>query len=155
MGGITIRKAELGDLPRIIKLLSEDILGSGRETYSDPPHKRYIDAFNDIAADKNSVLLVVCEDEEVVGNLQITFTRYLSHMGALRATVENVRVAADKRGSGIGTKLMNYAIDLARDKGCSIVQLTSDKSRKDAHRFYRRLGFESAHEGMKLSLEQA
>ena len=129
MGGITIRKAELGDLPRIIKLLSEDILGSGRETF--------------------------CEDEEVVGNLQITFTRYLSHMGALRATVENVRVAADKRGSGIGTKLMNYAIDLARDKGCSIVQLTSDKSRKDAHRFYRRLGFESAHEGMKLSLEQA
>ena len=76
MGGITIRKAELGDLPRIIKLLSEDILGSGREIYSDPPHKRYIDAFNDIAADKNSVLLVVCEDEEVVGNLQITFTRY-------------------------------------------------------------------------------
>lgn len=149
---IVIREAELKDLLQIVKLMADDTLGSGRELYKDPLPQCYIDAFNNICNDKNSILLVVCDGENVIGNLQITFTQYLSYMGSIRATIENVRVVEDRRNSGIGTRLMDYAIDLAKEKGCNIVQLTSNKVRKDAHRFYKRLGFENSHEGMKLKL---
>ena len=149
---IIIREAELKDLPQMVKLMADDTLGSGRELYKDPLPQCYIDAFNNICNDKNSILLVVCDGENVIGNLQITFTQYLSYMGSVRATIENVRVAEDRRNAGIGTQLMNYAIDLAKEKGCNIVQLPSNKVRKDAHRFYKRLGFENSHEGMKLKL---
>lgn len=149
---IIIREAELNDLPQMVKLMADDTLGSGRELYKDPLPQCYIDAFNNICNDKNNFLLVVCDGENVIGNLQITFTQYLSYMGGMRATIENVRVAEDRRNAGIGTQLMDYAIDLAKEKGCNIVQLTSNKVRKDAHRFYKRLGFENSHEGMKLKL---
>lgn len=150
---IVIRKAELNDLSQIVKLMADDTLGNGRELYAIPLPKCYIDAFNNICADNNSILLVACDGDKVIGNLQITFTQYLSYMGSMRATIENVRVIEDRRNKGIGTQLMNYAISLAKEKGCNIVQLTSNKVRKDAHRFYKRLGFESSHEGMKLKLK--
>ena len=149
---IMIREAELKDLPQIVKLMADDILGSGREWYKDPLPQCYIDAFHNICNDKNSILLVVCDGENVIGNLQINFTQSLSYRGSIYATIENVRVAGDRRNAGIGTQLMEYAIHLAKEKGCNIVQLASNKARKDAHRFYKRLGFENSHEGMKLKL---
>ena len=153
MNTISIREANITDLPYIIKLMSDDNLGNQREEYKLPLPQCYIEAFENISADKNSILLVACDAEHVIGNLQITFTQYLSHKGSMRATIENVRIDKNKRNLGIGTQLMNYAIKLAKDKNCSIVQLTSHKTRKNAHRFYERLGFRATHEGMKLSLQ--
>ena len=101
----------------------------------------------------NNILIVACYNKNVIGNLQITFTQYLSHKGSKRATIENVRVAKDKRNLGIGTLLMKYAINLAKENGCSIVQLTSNKARTDAHRFYKKLGFQNTHEGFKLNIK--
>lgn len=148
-----IREARFEDLPRIIRMIDEDDLGTTGDRYTEPLMKCYEDAFREITEDKNSVILVICVCGSVFGSLQLTFTRYLSHMGGLRATIENVHVASDMQGRGLGTELMNAAIDLAKKRGCRIVQLTTNKTRKDAHRFYHRLGFESTHEGMKLYLK--
>lgn len=153
MSGIKIREAVINDLPYIIKLMADDTLGRERENYTTPLNQCYIDAFNHIRDDKNSILLVSCDKEKAIGCLQITFTQYLSHKGSMRATIENVHVDESYRNLGIGTQLMKYALSLAKDKNCSIVQLTSNKTRKDAHRFYERLGFHATHEGMKLSFE--
>lgn len=150
---VIIREAVITDLPYIIKLMADDALGRQRENYTAPLGQCYIDAFNNIRNDKNSILLVSCDDEKVIGSLQITFTQYLSYKGSMRATIENVHVAESYRNLGVGTQLMKYAVNLAKGKNCSIVQLTSNKTRKDAHRFYERLGFHATHEGMKLSLE--
>ena len=148
-----IREARFEDLPRIIRMIDEDDLGTTGDRYTEPLMKFYEDAFREITEDKNSIILVICVCGSVFGSLQLTFTRYLSHMGGLRATIENVHVALDMQGRGLGTKLMNAAIDLAKKRGCRIVQLTTNKTRKDAHRFYHRIGFESTHEGMKLYLK--
>ena len=147
-----IREARLEDLPAIIRMIDEDGLGTTGDRYTEPLMKCYEDAFKEISEDKNSVILVICVRGAVAGSLQVTFTRYLSHMGGLRATVENVHVAPEMQGMGLGTGLMNAAIETAKKRGCRLVQLTTNKARKDAHRFYRRLGFESTHEGMKLYL---
>ena len=123
MTGLVIREATPADLPQIIQLMSDDALGSIREEYAVPLPKCYTDAFNRIANDPNNILLVACDGEHVIGNLQITFTQYLSHKGSKRATIENIRVAKNKRNSGVGTQLMEYAIDLAKksDSGLSTV----------------------------------
>ena len=147
-----MREATAEDLPQIIKLLAEDVLGSQREEYRLPLPSCYTDAFQSIAADKNNVLLVASDGKTITGCLQITFTQYLSHKGSIRATIENVRVASERRNLGIGTKLMQYAINLAKERGCSIVQLTTDKKRTDVHRFYKRFGFLDTHKGMKLPI---
>ena len=148
-----IRESRFEDLPRIIRMIDEDDLGTTGDRYTEPLMKFYEDAFREITEDKNSIILVICVCGSVFGSLKLTFTRYLSHMGGLRATIENVHVASDMQGRGLGTKLMNAAIDLAKKRGCRIVQLTTNKTRKDAHRFYHRIGFESTHEGMKLYLK--
>lgn len=153
MSTIKIREAVRDDLLHMIKLMADDTLGRQRESYSVPLEQCYINAFNNICNDKNSVLLVVCADEKVIGSLQITFIQYLSHKGSKRAIIENVHVDENYRNNGVGTRLMKYAIDLAAEKNCSVVSLTSNKVRKDAHRFYERLGFRATHEGMKLNLE--
>ncbi len=152
MAEIIIREATIDDLPQIIKLMADDFLGSQREEYKIPLPKCYINAFENILKDKNNILLVVCDGKTVLGNLQITFTQYLSHKGSLRATIENVRVVKDKRNFGIGTQLMSYAIHLAKERNCLMIQLTTNKTRSDAQRFYKRLGFQNTHEGMKLNL---
>lgn len=153
MSVIKIREAVINDLPYIVKLMADDAVVGQRESYTTPLSQCYIDAFNNICNDKNSILLVSCDDEKVIGSLQVTFTQYLSCKGSMRATIENVYVSESYRNLGVGTQLMKYAVNLAKDKNCSIVQLTSNKTRKDAHRFYERLGFHATHEGMKLSLE--
>ncbi|MCE7007801.1 GNAT family N-acetyltransferase [Kibdelosporangium philippinense] len=144
-----IRRAEAADVPAIVAMIANDQLGASRESPGDP---RYLAAFDEISADPNQYLAVVVLDGVVAGTLQLTFTPGLSRLGMKRATIEAVRVHADHRGSGLGQRFIEWAISEARARGCGLVQLTTDASRVDAHRFYERLGFEPSHVGMKLKL---
>ena len=143
------REATRADLPAIITLLADDVLGKAR--YFTEVDDAYERAFAAIDADPRN-LLVVADDGEIVGFFQMTYIPGLGRHGAERALIEAVRVRSDRRGHGIGGQMMRWAIDQARDRGCALVQLTTDKSRHDAHRFYARLGFVASHEGMKLIL---
>lgn len=141
------------DLPAIVALLADDSLGSTREDANIPLAQEYITAFKDISAQAgNQLIVIVDEDDIVLGCLQLTIVAGIARRGMKRATIEGVRVHRDLRGSGAGTNLFNYAIERARQAGCGLVQLTTDKDRPDAHRFYEGLGFEPSHVGMKLSL---
>ncbi|HEY7486785.1 MAG TPA: GNAT family N-acetyltransferase [Streptosporangiaceae bacterium] len=143
------RIATRADLPAIIALLADDILGKARDfTVVDDAYER---AFAAIDADPRNVL-AVADDGDIVGCLQITFIPGLGRHGAERAQVEAVRIRSDRRGAGLGRRFMTWAIDQARERGCALVQLTTDKVRTDAHRFYADLGFIATHEGMKLAL---
>jgi GNAT superfamily N-acetyltransferase len=144
-----IRTAVRADLPAIIALLADDVLGKARDfAVVDEAYER---AFADIDADpRNS--LIVADDGTVVACMQITYIPGLGRHGAERCQIEAVRVSSDRRGVGLGTQLTIWVIEQARSRGCALVQLTSDKSRADAHRFYARLGFIASHEGMKLVL---
>ncbi len=153
-----IRSATHGDLAEIVRLLADDPLGAQRERFEDPLPPAYGSAFDAIAHQHgNQVLVAIAADpksgDRVVGCLQLTFIPGLARQGMTRAQIEGVRVDAGRRGEGIGEALFHAAIDLARTAGCGLVQLTTDKSRPDAHRFYRRLGFVVSHEGMKLPLD--
>lgn len=149
---LTIRPADSGDLPQIVAMLADDVLGQSREVIADPLPQSYRAAFEAIDADPNNEILVACIGRRVVASLQLTYTPSLSFQGSWRATVESVRTAADLRGQGIGASLMRHAIERARERGCAIVQLSTNKVRADARRFYERLGFSATHEGMKLEL---
>ncbi|HSP25899.1 MAG TPA: GNAT family N-acetyltransferase, partial [Saliniramus sp.] len=118
----------------------------------DPPARCYLDAFDAIARDPNQLLLLAEQDRRVVGCLQLTFIPGLSRQGAWRGQIEGVRIASDQRGAGLGRLMIEHAIAECRARGCSLVQLTTDKSRTDAKRFYEGLGFVASHEGMKLGL---
>lgn len=152
MSGVTLRRARREDVRAIVAMLADDALGGSREDVSDPLPQAYADAFEDMARDPNNRLLIAEKDGAIVGTLQVTFIRGLSRRGMRRALVEAVRVASGHRGQGLGEAIMQAVIALARSEGCAMVQLTTDKSRKDAHRFYERLGFVTSHEGMKLML---
>ena len=147
------RRAREGDLPAIIAMLADDALGMSRETLSDPIDERYTAAFAAIDSDRNQLLAVAVDDRDnPVGCLQLTFIPGLSRTGMWRGQIESVRIAATERGSGLGTRIIEWAIEVCRERGCKLVQLTSDKSRSDSIRFYEKLGFTASHEGMKLSL---
>ncbi|MDB6123069.1 MAG: family acetyltransferase [Pedosphaera sp.] len=135
-------------------MLADDPLGSQRERFSDPLPDSYYAAFDAISTDANNELIVAENDGAIVGVLQLTFIPYLTYQGSWRALIENVRVAANVRGRDIGSALMRWAIARAEERGCRLVQLTTDKSRTHAKRFYEKLGFHATHEGMKLSLPQ-
>ncbi len=149
---ITFERATDLHLPDLVALLANDPLGSTREDASIPLHPSYRSAFDAIMADKNQFLLVALIDQKVVGTLQLSFIPGLAHLGAWRGQIEAVRVHQDHRGSGLGRAMFEWAIDRCRERGCEIVQLTTDKSRQRAHRFYERLRFEATHEGYKLKL---
>ncbi|PJN91118.1 GNAT family N-acetyltransferase [Bacillus sp. mrc49] len=149
---VTFRNAETTDLSEIVKMLADDVLGQERERYENPLPESYIDAFQSIDSDQNNELIVACLDGRIVGVQQITFTPYLTHQGGWRATIEGVRTVASERGKGIGSQLIQYAIERAKARECSIIQLTTDKKREDSLRFYERLGFTATHEGLKLKL---
>ncbi|HEX2166325.1 MAG TPA: GNAT family N-acetyltransferase [Longimicrobiales bacterium] len=151
---ITIRNAKAGDLPDIVALLTDDMLGRTRESADGQLAQSYVRAFAAIDEDPNNELLVAFMDGRLVATLQLTFTPSLSFQGSWRATIESVRAASDLRGRGIGAVLMSYAIDRARERDCGIVQLSTNKIRTDARRFYERLGFTASHHGMKLMLER-
>lgn len=144
------REAVQTDLSAIVGLLADDVLGKARDAAV--VDERYERAFADIDADPRNVLVVADDDGAVVGCMQLTYIPGLGRHGAERALIEAVRVRSDRRGRGIGGALTRWAIEQARSRGCGLVQLTSDKSRTDAHRFYARLGFVASHEGMKLIL---
>lgn len=145
-----IREAVRADLPAIIALLADDVLGKAREFAT--VDEAYEKAFADIDADPRNVLVVAQDGDDVVACMQITYIPGLGRHGAERSQVEAVRVHSARRGRGLGQRMMAWAIDQARARGCVMMQLTSDKSRVDAHRFYARLGFVASHEGMKLLL---
>jgi len=145
---LTFREARARDLPAIVALLADDDLGRNRENPDDLA--RYSLILGRIEGDVRNSIVVAEQEAAVVGVFQITFITGLSRQGATRALVEGVRVAAAQRGQGIGAAMMRHAVELARARGCALVQLTSDKSRTRAHDFYARLGFKMSHEGFKL-----
>jgi GNAT superfamily N-acetyltransferase len=147
---VIFREAVHVDLPAIVALLADDVLGKARDVAV--LDDAYEQAFADIDADPRNLLVVAEDNAEVLACLQITYIPGLGRHGAERALVEAVRVRSDRRGQGIGAQLMKWVIEQARQRGCGLVQLTTDKSRLDAHRFYARLGFVASHEGMKLTL---
>lgn len=149
---LLFRRAVRTDLPEIVRLLADDSLGSTRETFQRPLPESYYAAFEAIDRDCNNELVVAEKDGSVVGTLQLTFIPYLTYKGSWRALIEGVRVDASLRGAGLGHRLIAHAIERARERGCRMVQLTSNKSRADAIRFYQSLGFLASHEGLKLSL---
>ena len=149
---IAIRDARRDDLPRVVALLADDPLGAGRELPGEPLVPAYAAAFDAMAAQGGNELLVATTGDEVVGCLQLVVIPGLSRAGMLRGQIEGVRVASAHRGRGIGELLVAEAVERARAAGCGLVQLTSDVSRADAHRFYERLGFAATHVGMKLTI---
>lgn len=150
MGDLEIRPAVADDIPAIVEMLADDPLGSTRESPDDLAP--YLAAFERLAADPNQHQVVAVREGRVVGTLQLTIVPGLSRKGALRSIIEGVRIHADERGSGLGTRFIEWAVDESRRQGCQLVQLTSDASRADAHRFYERLGFAASHVGFKLQL---
>lgn len=153
MSALSFREAKEADLPAIVAMLADDELGRGREKASSIADSAYVRAFADIQNSSDSRIIVAERDGSVVATLQLTIIPGLSRQGAKRGQIEAVRVASVTRGEGVGEKLMQHAIALARAGGCRLVQLTSDKRRVRAHEFYRRLGFEASHEGFKLELQ--
>jgi GNAT superfamily N-acetyltransferase len=147
---LIFRHARREDVPAIVAMLADDPLGATRE--GDPADERYQAAFDRIDANPYDELIVAERDGKVVGTMQLTYLAGLSRLGAERCQIEAVRVAAAMRGQGLGRKMIQWAIGRARGRGCAMVQLTSDKSRTDAHRFYDSLGFANSHEGYKLAL---
>ena len=140
------------DLPDIVRMLADDMLGAKREEYASPLPESYYAAFEAIVRDPNNELVVGELDERVVAVLQLTCIPNLSRRGSWRALIEGVRIDSSVRSGGVGRRLVEWAIARAREKGCRLVQLTSDKRRRDAIRFYESLGFVASHEGMKLEL---
>ncbi|MGP4081525.1 GNAT family N-acetyltransferase [Pseudalkalibacillus sp. R45] len=149
---IKIRVATEKDLDRIVEMLADDTLGRHRELYEQPLPVSYIKAFKAITSDPNNELVVAYHENEILGVQQITFTPYITHQGGWRATIEGVRTLSSQRGTGIGSHLIKWAIERAKERGCHLVQLTTDKQREDALRFYQRLGFNPSHEGLKMKL---
>jgi GNAT superfamily N-acetyltransferase len=147
------REATAEDLPAILAMLMDDELGKLREDPSTPLNPAYLAAFEAIARDPNQLLAVADRDGAVLGCFQLAVLPGLSYQGMWRGQIEGVRIASSERGSGLGRTMMLWAIEQCRTRGCGLVQLTTDKRRKDAHRFYERLGFVASHEGMKLRLE--
>lgn len=149
---ILMRAARSEDLVAIVAMLADDPLGRERERNSDPPLPGYVEAFDKIAADPRNLLAVAEIGGAVVGCLQITFIPGLSYQGSELALIEGVRVDAARRGGGVGAVMIEWAMDEARARGCRQVELLTHESRKDAQRFYARLGFAARHVGMKREL---
>ncbi|MFT5098612.1 MAG: ribosomal protein S18 acetylase RimI-like enzyme [Planctomycetaceae bacterium] len=151
---LKFRKATEDDLPTIVSLLSDDPLGALREDLSHSLSPNYRTAFQAITSDPNHELLVADIEGAVVGVLQLSFIPHLTYEGGWRAQIEGVRVSEEHRSRGVGRALFESAISRARDRGCHLVQLTTDRRRPEALKFYIGLGFESTHDGLKLHLER-
>ena len=146
------RQAQITDVPAIRQLLADDALGKTREDLSGQGLENYLEAFSAIQDDPRNELWLALLDDQIVGTWQITWIPYLSRGGNERCHIEAVRTASKYRGQGIGRQMMQFTLDRARTRGCLLAQLTTDKSRPDAHRFYIGMGFKPSHEGMKYEL---
>lgn len=152
-GTVVLREAVADDVPAIVELLAADQLGRTRDGIASPEDLRlYLRAFSDIDTDPAHALIVGEHSAYVIATMQLSFLPGLAHRGALRAQIEAVRVHGGYRSQGLGSAMLAWAIDEARRRDCAFVQLTTNKSRKEAHRFYERLGFSATHEGLKLEL---
>ncbi|WNF28208.1 GNAT family N-acetyltransferase [Streptomyces sp. C11-1] len=150
MSDLEIRPVAEADLPAVVAMLADDPLGAQRESPDDlAPYRA---AFQRLTDDPNQHVVVAVREDRVVGTLQLTIVPGLSRRGATRSIIEGVRIHGDERGSGLGTQLIQWAVDESRRQNCQLVQLTSDVTREDAHRFYERLGFTASHVGFKLAL---
>lgn len=148
---MNFRKATIKDISTIVEMIADDELGKTRENFQNPLPKEYLDAFKNINADKNQELIVVENEQlEIIGTLQLSFIQYLTYQGGIRAQIEAVRIRKDKRGLGIGKKMFEWAIKRAKERKAHLLQLTSDKKRPKAIKFYEDLGFKATHEGMKI-----
>ncbi|MDT2020427.1 GNAT family N-acetyltransferase [Methylocella sp. CPCC 101449] len=152
MTDLFFRKATRADLLAIVAMLADDSLGAAREDFSDPLPAVYLEAFAALDRDPNQLLAVVEAGGRIVGTLQLSFIPGLSRRGAWRGLIESVRIASGFRGQRLGEQMIRWAVEQCRERGCKLVQLTTDKSRVDAHRFYDRLGFAASHIGYKLDL---
>jgi GNAT superfamily N-acetyltransferase len=150
---LVVRRANEEDVRHIVRMLADDPLGAKREQYEDPLPASYMTAFSAIQADPNNELVVACVGDQVAGVLQLTFIPYLTYRGSWRALIEGVRIDAQFRSRGFGKLMFEWAIARSRERGCHMVQLTTDKLRPEAKQFYESLGFIASHEGMKLKLE--
>jgi GNAT superfamily N-acetyltransferase len=149
---LIFREAVEGDVTSLVELLADDNLGQKREDSSMPLNNSYLLAFEQINIDPNNELIVVEDNYIVIGMLQLTFIPYLTHIGSKRCLIEGVRIHKDYRNRGLGTEFFKWAIVRAKSKNCNLVQLTSDKQRPKAIKFYENLGFKATHEGFKLKL---
>jgi GNAT superfamily N-acetyltransferase len=152
MNDLNARKMQKADLGVVVSLLADDELGESREDKAAVVHVDYLRAFEQIDSDVNQYAAIFEINGDTIGCLQITFIPGLSRRGSLRGQIEGVRVARDFRGKGYGTRMIAWAIEECRDRGCRMIQLTSDKKRENAIQFYEKLGFVSSHEGFKLIL---
>ena len=150
---VLFRLATRADLPSIVRMLADDDLGSQREKFEEPLPEPYYSAFEQIDDDPNHELVVAERDGEVIGTLHLMFLPSVSFQGGLRAQVESVRVDRRFQSQGIGSQMMKWSVERAKQRGAHVVQLTTHKTRVDAHRFYERLGFKGSHLGMKLGLK--
>jgi len=148
---MTFRKATRNDVSKIVEMIADDELGRTRENFQTPLPIEYLSAFEYIDADNNQELIVVeNEDFEIIGTLQLSFIQYLTYRGGIRAQIEAVRIRKDKRGLGIGKTMFEWAIERAKERKAHLLQLTTDKKRPKAIKFYEDLGFNATHEGMKI-----
>ena len=150
---LTFREAVRSDLRELVLMLADDHLGATREDTSEPLNEAYVQAFEAIEKDANNELVVVESSGDLVGMLQLTYIPYVNRTGAWRCIIEGVRIQSAFRGQGLGHRFFEWAIAKAKERGCKIVQLTSDKQRPDAIRFYQQLGFQASHEGLKLDID--
>ncbi|MFT4678629.1 MAG: GNAT superfamily N-acetyltransferase [Chitinophagales bacterium] len=151
---MTFREATKHDVETIVQMLADDELGKKREDFQIPIPSEYIKAFENINSDQNQELIVVeNESSEVIGTLQLSFIQYLTYRGGIRAQIEAVRIRKDQRGQGIGKTMFEWAINRVKERDAHVLQLTTDKQRPKAIKFYEDLGFKASHEGMKLHLK--
>lgn len=151
---MNFRKATENDVSTIVEMIADDELGKKRENFQNPLPTEYLTAFENINADKNQELIVVeNKNAEIIGTLQLSFIQYLTYRGGIRAQIEAVRIRKDHRGLGIGKATFEWAIARAKERNAHLLQLTTDKQRPDAIRFYEDLGFKATHEGMKIHFE--
>lgn len=152
---MTFRKATENDVPKIVEMIADDELGKGRENFQLPLPNEYLIAFKEINSDKNQELIVVeNENFEIIGTLQLSFIQYLTYRGGVRAQIEAVRIKKGQRGNGLGKKMFEWAIERAKAKKAHLLQLTTDKNRPKAIKFYEGLGFTPSHEGMKIHFKR-
>ncbi|MCC1485504.1 GNAT family N-acetyltransferase [Winogradskyella sp. E313] len=144
------RKATKADVFAIVEMIADDKLGKTREQFADPLPDTYYQAFENINADANQELIVVEDSGEIIGTMQLSFIQYLTYKGGIRAQIEAVRIKKNRRGQGLGKQMFLWAIERAKEKNAHVLQLTTDKKRPDAIKFYEDLGFIKSHEGMKM-----
>ncbi|MGN6100866.1 MAG: GNAT family N-acetyltransferase [Devosia sp.] len=153
MSDLAYRRATAADLPFIVWLGTiDDVSGNAGDDPAVPLPPHYAEALAAIDADPRQELFIAELEGRPVGTFQLTYIPGIMRRGMWRCLIEAVHVAPEQRSRGIGSQMLRWAADRARTRGCGVLQLTSNKKRTDAHRFYRRLGFDASHEGFKLYL---